>query len=66
MRMRRISKGDYQTTRWSGGMTSQVMIWPEHADFKSREFIWRISLATLEDETSVFTPFLGFKEFCIF
>lgn len=61
MRVKWIHKEDYQTTRWSGGTASQVMIWPEHADFKSREFMWRISLATLEDETSVFTPFPGFQ-----
>lgn len=60
MRVNIVRRENYQMTRWSGGTTSQVMIWPETADFPSRKFIWRISLATLEVETSVFTPFPGF------
>ena len=45
--------------RWSGGVTTQLAIWPEGADYGARRFDWRISTAIVEDEKSVFTPLPG-------
>lgn len=45
--------------RWSGGITTQLAIWPEDADYASRRFDWRISSAAVEDERSTFTPLPG-------
>jgi hypothetical protein len=46
---------------WSGGTTTQLAIWPPEADYKSRDFKWRISTARVEQEESVFTPLPGFQ-----
>lgn len=40
---------------WSGGQTNQLYIWPEGSDFKSGDFQFRISTATVEVGESVFT-----------
>ncbi|OUO91913.1 HutD family protein [Cloacibacillus sp. An23] len=48
-------------SRWSGGVTTQLAIWPEGADYGARRFDWRISTAVVEDEKSVFTPLPGIR-----
>lgn len=45
--------------RWSGGTSTQLYIYPEHADYAKRDFIFRISTATVEAETSQFTSLPG-------
>ena len=60
MKYKVIRESDYITTRWSGGTTSQIMIWPEDAVFSQREFEWRISRATMENGESKFTRMDGF------
>ena len=60
MKYKVIRECDYITTRWSGGTTSQIMIWPENAVFSQRRFQWRISKATVEDGESKFTRMDGF------
>lgn len=46
---------EYQTVRWSGGTTTQLWIEPPQAAYASRDFLWRVSTATVEEEHSVFT-----------
>ena len=60
MKYKVIRECDYITTRWSGGTTSQIMIWPENAVFSQRRFQWRISKATVENGESKFTRMDGF------
>lgn len=45
--------------KWSGGVTTQLAIWPEGADYGERRFDWRISSAAVEDDKSTFTPLPG-------
>lgn len=45
---------------WTGGTTTQLFIYPEYADFQSRNFDFRISTATVEVEESTFTKFHGY------
>ncbi len=45
----------YTTTNWSGGKTSELFIYPKEADFKQGNFSLRISIATVEVESSQFT-----------
>lgn len=52
-------KDELSHNRWSGGITTQLAIWPEGADYGARRFDWRISTAVVEDEKSVFTPLPG-------
>lgn len=49
------------TTNWSGGTTTQLFIYPEEADYSKRDFLFRISTATVQTETSTFTDLTGFN-----
>ncbi|MDO4987413.1 MAG: HutD family protein [Synergistes sp.] len=50
---------DLEHKRWSGGITTQLAIWPQDGDYAARKFDWRISSAVVEDEESVFTSLKG-------
>ena len=50
-----LSKNNALLSKWSGGTTAQLMIFPESSEYKDRDFDFRISVATIDDETSVFT-----------
>ena len=49
------------TSNWSGGTTAQISIFPESSSYEKRDFIWRISSATVEAEESVFTQLPDFE-----
>jgi len=57
--MTKIEEKDYQESKWSGGTTTQLLIWPAESDYKTRKFQFRISSAIIEDEHSVFTQLPG-------
>lgn len=46
---------DYLTTQWSGGATTQLAIAPRGAVYADRDFLWRLSSATVELDESDFT-----------
>lgn len=48
-------KADFKTSVWSGGKTTEFMIYPPEASYKKREFLFRISSAVVRDQTSIFT-----------
>lgn len=50
-----IKKRDFLTTNWSGGKTEQIFIYPEVASYAIRNFLVRISTATVEVDRSEFT-----------
>lgn len=50
-----IKKENYQTNEWAGGKTTQFSIYPEDSKYQDRNFIWRLSSATVETESSEFT-----------
>lgn len=56
-----IKKEDQLTTRWSGGTTTQLAIYPENALYSERNFLWRISSAEVELPESIFTHLPGIK-----
>lgn len=56
MVVRHIRPEDFAVSRWSGGETSQVAIGPDGARYGDRDFLWRVSSATVTLEESVFTP----------
>lgn len=33
-------KQDQPTTRWAGGLTTQLAIFPKDADYGRRDFLW--------------------------
>lgn len=47
---------DYITSQWSGGTTTQLGIFPKGSLYADRQFIWRLSSATIDVEESDFTP----------
>ena len=44
-----------RVSHWSGGQTAEIALWPPESSYARRDFLWRLSSATVECETSVFT-----------
>ena len=63
MKCRHLTPKEYTTSTWSGGTTTQLLIWPENGDYGRREFQVRISSATVELEESDFTPLYGVERY---
>ncbi|MEQ8927101.1 MAG: HutD family protein [Fulvivirga sp.] len=49
----------FKTSLWAGGTTTELFIWPIDSDFKTGNFQFRLSTATVEIEESVFTKLPG-------
>lgn len=58
-KMEIITKDQIRTTKWSGGTTSQLYIYPEQASYAERDFLFRISSARVEVAESTFTALPG-------
>ena len=43
--MELIKKNQYKTTQWSGGTTTELLIYPSTSKYSERNFKWRISSA---------------------
>lgn len=56
MNIKKLTSPNFKTTSWSGGSTTELFIYPPEADFKQRNFDFRLSTATVEVEASDFTP----------
>lgn len=50
-----LRKENQERSTWSGGTTTQLMIWPLDSAYKALNFDWRISTATVEVDHSTFT-----------
>lgn len=61
MVMHHISPDQYIVSRWSGGITRQIAIAPSGAAYGERSFLWRVSSATVDLDTSVFTPLPDYR-----
>jgi len=59
MQVKHIKKSELNTTNWSGGTTTQLYIYPETANYQKRDFLFRLSTATVELEESNFTSLPG-------
>jgi environmental stress-induced protein Ves len=49
----------FLTKNWSGGTTTELFIFPEGATYQARDFLFRLSTATVEVEASDFTALPG-------
>ena len=58
-----LTPDDYITTQWSGGSTTQLLIAPRNAVYADRDFLWRISSATVELDESDFTALPDYRRF---
>jgi len=52
-----IKEQHRQINSWSGGITKELYIYPEDACYEKKDFKFRISIATTENEQSTFTKF---------
>jgi len=46
---------EYKENLWSGGKTREIFIYPKEASYDERNFIFRLSQATIEEEETQFT-----------
>lgn len=60
LKITEIKKENMPTSSWSGGTTTEIMIYPEGSSYASRDFLFRISTARVELEESDFTNLEGF------
>jgi environmental stress-induced protein Ves len=59
MSLKVIRKTEQLTSKWTGGTTTQLYIYPENSTYQDRNFLFRISTATIETGESVFTSLPG-------
>ena len=59
--MQIIKYNQQQTANWSGGTTTPLFIFPVDADYAKRDFLFRMSTATVETDTSTFTDLTGYQ-----
>lgn len=57
----KVNKEKCRKTEWSGGDTIELCIYPKEAEYKSRNFKWRVSTATVNDLESDFTKLSNIK-----
>lgn len=55
MKKRIYGAEEFNTGKWAGGATTEFAIYPENADYVDRNFIWRLSSASVDVEESKFT-----------
>jgi len=48
-------KGKQKVSKWSGGTTTELALYPADSSYQERNFKWRISTATVDDAKSTFT-----------
>ena len=54
-----VKKSQYRTSQWSGGTTTELLIYPVDSSYSERSFKWRISSAEVEASESAFTSLPG-------
>lgn len=59
----RIRGTDLRVSEWSGGITRQLAIFPDGADYEKRDFLWRVSSAVVFLDESGFTALPDYKRF---
>ena len=60
-----LYKKDSKASIWSGGLTHEYMIYPKTANYADRDFVFRISSATIEEVPSEFTKFKGYHRYLV-
>ena len=55
MKKRLYKSENYKLSKWSGGNTRELAIYPSGADYLDRDFLWRLSSADSDKEESSFT-----------
>ena len=55
MKCRLRKEENYSVSRWTGGKTRELAIYPAKSKYLDRDFIWRLSSATVEQDESDFS-----------
>lgn len=63
MKVNQIRFSSIKPEQWSGGKTYQYYIFPLDCQYINKDFIFRVSSATIEQESSIFTKFAGFHRY---
>lgn len=63
MKISTIKEETYKISTWSGGKTKELYIYPKESSYAKRDFIFRISSATIDEEESKFTTLEGINRF---
>ena len=63
MQVFHLRSSDYHISNWSGGTTTELFLWPSEGNYAERNFSFRISSATVDQERSVFTSLPGIKRY---
>ncbi len=61
MQFQKISQNAYLSNKWPHGETTELYIYPKDGNYEAREFLWRVSSATVASEASDFTVLFGVK-----
>ena len=65
MKITKISKDTLIPTIWDGGETFEYYIYPENTLYANRDFLFRISAATISKVPSIFTKFNNYQRFLV-
>ena len=58
--MKLIRENGLKTEQWNSGSTTEIMIYPPGSIYSNRQFEWRLSIATIDEEQSLFTKLVGY------
>lgn len=61
MQKKFIPKSATSPTTWAGGTTTELIIYPENSNYKKFDFDFRISTATVDIVSSIYTPLPNIK-----
>jgi len=59
--VRLVRRDEQHIATWNGGTTTEIAIYPEKAVYSRRDFLWRISSATVKVDECNFTLLPGFQ-----
>lgn len=61
MEIQLLRGADYPVSRWAGGSTAQIYLYPETGDYGRRDFLFRVSTALIQCQQSEFTLLPGVR-----
>lgn len=65
MKITKIAKADLIANEWDGGKTYEYFIYPPEAKYSERNFLFRISSASIDKVPSQFTRFENYKRYLV-
>lgn len=63
MKISHLTANHFRTSTWSGGTTTELFLYPENGSYAHRDFLFRISSATVDLEESEFTLLPGVERY---